>query len=122
MKKLETITSVKEKLNKGIKLNASETVVLLEHIDKLEALKNSRTCQCKECTDVYLHRSDCAVHNAPAEPKGNCNCKSFEDAVNPVMKWLAQNHHPHTTIIVEGNRAELVEGVECVNTDEFIPD
>ena len=35
-----------------------------------EALSN---CQCPEC-QVVLHASDCAVHNEPAYPKGECNC------------------------------------------------
>ena len=30
-------------------------------------------CQCPEC-QVVLHASDCAVHNEPAYPKGQCNC------------------------------------------------
>ena len=30
-------------------------------------------CQCPECK-VVLHASDCAVHNEPAYPKGQCNC------------------------------------------------
>lgn len=31
-------------------------------------------CQCEECKKGTLHRSDCAVHNEPAEPNGECNC------------------------------------------------
>jgi hypothetical protein len=47
---------------------------------------------------------------------------TFEQAVKPLMKWLSENKHPHTTAIVTGNLAELVEGVEVVKTDEFIVD
>jgi hypothetical protein len=47
---------------------------------------------------------------------------TFEQAVKPLMKWLSENTHPHTTAIVTGNLAELVEGVESVKTDEFIVD
>lgn len=46
--------------------------------------------------------------------------QTFEQAVKPLMKWLCENTHPHTTAIVTGNVAELVEGVEVVKTDEFI--
>lgn len=46
----------------------------------------------------------------------------FEAIVKPVMKYLAENHHPHMKIIIESNRAEMVEGVKCINSDEFIPD
>lgn len=48
--------------------------------------------------------------------------KTFEEVVKPVMEWLAKNKHPHMSIIIEATRAELVEGVEVVVTDEFVPD
>ena len=48
--------------------------------------------------------------------------QTFEEAVKPLMKWLCENKHPHTTAVVTGNVAELVEGVEVVKTDEFIVD
>lgn len=48
--------------------------------------------------------------------------KTFKDAVEPLMKWLCENQHPHTTVIVTGNRAELVEGLQCHVNDEFIVD
>lgn len=47
---------------------------------------------------------------------------TFEEAVKPLMKWLCENKNPHTTAIVTGNLAELVEGIEVVNTDEFLID
>lgn len=31
-------------------------------------------CQCAACKDVAIHASDCAVHNAPALPVGECDC------------------------------------------------
>ena len=46
----------------------------------------------------------------------------FENVVKPVMKYLAENHHPHMKIIIDSNVAELVEGVKTVVTDEFIVD
>lgn len=46
----------------------------------------------------------------------------FESVAKPLMKWLCENKHPHTTAIVTGNVAELVEGVENIKTDEFIVD
>lgn len=48
--------------------------------------------------------------------------KTFEEAVEPLMKWMSENQHPHTTVIVTGTRAELVEGLQCHSTDEFIVD
>ena len=48
--------------------------------------------------------------------------KTFEEVVKPVMEWLAKNKHPHTSVIIEATRAEMVEGVEAVLTDEFVQD
>jgi hypothetical protein len=48
--------------------------------------------------------------------------KSFEEAIKPLMKWLCENTNPHTTAIVTGNLAELVEGIEVVKTNEFLID
>jgi len=31
-------------------------------------------CQCDACRDGTIHASDCSVHNAPAYPKGPCDC------------------------------------------------
>ena len=47
---------------------------------------------------------------------------TFEEAVKPLMKWLCENTHPHTTVIVDGTLAQLVEGVENVKTNEFLVD
>jgi len=50
------------------------------------------------------------------------NKLTFEEAVKPLMKWLCENTHPHTTAIVDGTLAQLVEGVESVKTNEFLVD
>jgi hypothetical protein len=31
-------------------------------------------CMCAACSRKELHSSDCAVHNAPAMPAGECTC------------------------------------------------
>ena len=46
--------------------------------------------------------------------------KSFEKAVEPLMKYLAENHHPHTTIIVTSTDAEIVEAKMILTTNKFI--
>ncbi len=48
--------------------------------------------------------------------------KKFEEAVRPVMKFLAENLHPHTTIIITSTDAELLEGSASVVTDEYLVD
>ena len=48
--------------------------------------------------------------------------KEFELVVEPVMKWLAENHHQHTKAIIESNRAELLVSITATVTDKFIVD
>lgn len=43
---------------------------------------------------------------------------TFEEAARPLMKWLAENVHPHHSVIVTPVRAELLEGV--VSTGEVL--
>ena len=45
--------------------------------------------------------------------------KQFEEVVKPVIKWLAENKHPHSKIIIESNS---VEGTMVLSTDEFLVD
>jgi len=46
--------------------------------------------------------------------------KTFEEACEPLMKWLSENQHPHTMAEVESNRAVLWEGKQTHLTEEFI--
>lgn len=48
--------------------------------------------------------------------------QEFEEIVKPVIKYMAENHHPHTTLIIDALHAELVEGVMVIKTDEFLID
>ena len=36
---------------------------------------------------------------------------AFQDALQPLMQWLHSNCHPHVTVIVDSERAEIVEGL-----------
>jgi len=36
-------------------------------------------CQCTACKDGIIHASDCAVHNGPAYPAGECDCGVAHD-------------------------------------------
>ena len=48
--------------------------------------------------------------------------KAFESAAKPLMKYLAENHHPHTSIILTSNTCEMVESKISILTDEFLVD
>ncbi|MGP2900537.1 hypothetical protein [Serratia ureilytica] len=48
--------------------------------------------------------------------------ESFEEVAKPLIKWLAENVHPHHTAIVTSTHAELLEGKMSFPTEEFIKD
>lgn len=48
--------------------------------------------------------------------------EQFEAAARPLIKYLAENHHPHTTVIVDSTHAELLEGQAMVKTEEYLRD
>jgi hypothetical protein len=55
------------------------------------ALEAKDGCQCPACK-VAPHASDCAVHNEPAYPTGECNCgASVESLRKPFEKWQTEN-------------------------------
>ncbi|HDL6510464.1 TPA: hypothetical protein PXI76_002787 [Yersinia enterocolitica] len=47
---------------------------------------------------------------------------SFEEAAKPLIKWLAENVHPHHTVIVTSTGAELMMGEMTFPTEEFLKD
>jgi len=48
--------------------------------------------------------------------------QSFQEAAEPLIKWLNENCHPHVTAVVECNRAELLEGVCSIMTNKYVKD
>lgn len=46
----------------------------------------------------------------------------FEAAARPLVKWLAQNVHPHHTAIVTGVDAQLLEGSCTFKTHDYLVD
>jgi hypothetical protein len=48
--------------------------------------------------------------------------KEFNDVVRPVMKWISDNCHPHTHIVIDSINAELSEGVAAIHTEEYLHD
>ena len=67
--------------------------------------------------------TDNALQDEKALEYYNENCKGkFEAAVLPLLIYLSKEHHPMTKVIVESNKAELVEGVKSVVNNNFIED
>ncbi|HHR6139776.1 hypothetical protein [Proteus vulgaris] len=50
------------------------------------------------------------------------NESEFDAVVKPLMKYLAENYHPHVKVVVDSTTAELVEVHNSISTDEFIKD
>lgn len=48
--------------------------------------------------------------------------ESFKEAAKPLIKWLAENVHPHHTVIVTSTGAELMMGEMSFPTEEFLQD
>lgn len=46
----------------------------------------------------------------------------FTEAAKPLVKWLNENGHPHTKIVLDCTGAELVEGIASVRIEEFLKD
>lgn len=48
--------------------------------------------------------------------------EQLEEAAKPLIKFLAENFHPHVKVIVEDDGAEILEGSATVKCDEFLKD
>ena len=48
--------------------------------------------------------------------------KSFEDAAEPLIKWLNENKNPHTYVMISNYGAEMVEGIYQFTNLEHIND
>lgn len=42
----------------------------------------------------------------------------FRNVVLPLIKWMAENCHPHTIVVVDSMSAELLEGQFMFRTHE----
>lgn len=48
----------------------------------------------------------------PDDLSADMEPKTFEEAVKPLMKWLADNYHPHMKVLVDSTTAERLEDQE----------
>ncbi|EOE5319655.1 hypothetical protein ACKGF9_001715 [Providencia rettgeri] len=52
----------------------------------------------------------------------NKDGSEFEKVTKPLMKYLAENYHPHVKVVVDSSSAEIIEVHSSISTDEFIKD
>ncbi len=48
--------------------------------------------------------------------------QEFEKLARPMIEWLNNNCHPHCSVNITQDSAELLEGVCVVNTKDYILD
>ena len=48
--------------------------------------------------------------------------KEFMAHSEPLIKWLNDNCHPHTTIIIDPTSAQVFEGSIVYSTDKYLKD
>jgi hypothetical protein len=46
----------------------------------------------------------------------------FEEAVRPLIKYMAENHHPHTVLLIDSTTAHLYEDQMVIYTKEYLVD
>ena len=46
----------------------------------------------------------------------------LETASRPLIKWLNDNHHPMTKIVVDGTSVEVLEGLVSFTTKDYLKD
>ena len=46
----------------------------------------------------------------------------FEEAVEVVIKYMAENHHPHTQIVIDSTSAQVFESIKVHATEEYLVD
>lgn len=97
---------------------------------KLEAnLASARWNCCRTFKAFPLNSAEAfqAIYGVPGianrgeEPTG-VQEQRFRLAVEPLMRYLGHNHHPHTKVIADSDCAELIEGIRTHRTDKFILD
>lgn len=48
--------------------------------------------------------------------------EEFEKLAKPLIKYLNDNHNPHTSIRITTTSAEVVQGLMAFSTTEFVGD
>ncbi|ENA9695585.1 hypothetical protein ABG299_001076 [Salmonella enterica subsp. enterica] len=48
--------------------------------------------------------------------------QTFEQATQPLIRWMAENVHPHHIVIVTNTSAELLEGLRRVSDVRYLRD
>ncbi|MDU7812098.1 MAG: hypothetical protein E7J69_06215 [Atlantibacter hermannii] len=85
-----------------------------EHADAIKTLRDEEDPLYVIAMAMLSHQCDQAEYNR--------RHAAFVAAATPLMKYLAENHNPHTTAIVNPTEAELVTGEMSHCTDKCLKD
>ena len=73
---------------------------------------------CKSAGNTY-----CRFHVQLWAEENLTTDADFESMVKPLIKYLCENRHPHTSIVVTQTSAERMEGIISIGySDEYIKD
>lgn len=121
----------------GVGISNSECETMLELINELEKeveknenIKISKCCKTCDylrinnnvCQNCSIERRDMWKVNSEFE---NCLVvpnNDFNKSVEPAIRYLLQNHNPHTSIYIHYDTAELLTGEKCHNLSNEVPD
>ena len=108
----------------GVGISNYECEMMLELINELEkevlklelGNKNCATCANNICKNNPISK-DCYDDLANYEEQLH-----FNKSVEPAIRYLLQNHSPHTSIYIHYDTAELLSGERTHNLSRDIPD
>ena len=90
---------------------------LIDALQSLEAIKANTTDSNHRMAESAID----AIHDYMGNDAIGTN-EEFSELVKPIMKWIAENHNPHASMIIDGSRAELVHGIYSFVTDKYTMD
>jgi len=90
--------------------------VLMSIKDEILKLNGFVKYESKACYALAYEIAEMVEKHLNENPSGD----SFEDAARPLIKYLCENHNPHTSVIVTSLDAELLGGIKAFKTKEYI--
>jgi hypothetical protein len=88
----------------------------------------STTCGNPLCHHFISHETvDCECEvQCPSNSKARCvpenSMTEFETLVRPLIKWLNDNHNPHSKILITPTSAELLSGEITIPCEDYVKD
>jgi hypothetical protein len=78
--------------------------------------------QCETDYNNAIEIVDCVLEGLGIKRKGYTGKGNFEQAALTMIQYINENHHPHTTVLVTTDRAEVMQGVKSIITTTYVPD